>query len=161
MSCIIFCFWRVSSYLCFLSQDKTELFTECPWSITTYRVKTSRHPLNNTQQSWWDGEERKFPCPEFFYVSAELSKTWLNFYGIFHPPTQPPLYSLEGWRLETAVSGLLYLQRKVAVRFLKIDASTLLLPWKRSNFWNTLPCIECMWVIDVNGIFQVPVWFIL
>lgn len=79
-----------------------------------------------------------------------------------HPqiPTQPPLYSLEGWRLEAAVSGLLYLQRKVAERFLKIDTSTLWLPWKRrSNSWNILPCMEYIWVIDVNRIYQVPVCF--
>lgn len=77
-----------------------------------------------------------------------------------HIPTQPPLYSLEGWMLETAVSGLLYLQWKVTERFLKIDTFTLWLLWKRrNNSWNTLPCIEYIWVIDVNNIFQIPVCF--
>lgn len=74
-----------------------------------------------------------------------------------HIPTQPPLYSLEGWRLEAAVSGLLYLQWKVTQRFLKTDVLTLWLPWKRrSNSWNIVLCIEYIWVIDVNRIFQVP-----
>lgn len=83
------------------------------------------------------------------------------FYGIFHPPTHThtaPTLFLGG--LETAVPGLLYLQWKVTERFLKIDASTLWLPWeRRNNSWNILPCIECVWVMDVNSIFQVPVCF--
>lgn len=78
-----------------------------------------------------------------------------------HIPPHPPLQPLGGRRLETAVPGLLHLQWKGTGRFLKTEASRLRLSplFQDTNSWNVLPCIECVWVIHVNRVFQFSVWF--
>lgn len=150
---------RVNSYLCVLPQGKTgsssAVFTECPRNITACRGRTSRHPINTTQQS---RQENKSP-----YTWYEMSWNLLclcrsvwnlvliilyDFSTHTHIPTQLPIYSLEGCSCARIIAPAVEGNREV---FEKRSFNTEIVPWKRGdNSWNILPFIECEWFMRMK-----------